>query len=99
MAWREKAAVLKRRRGLLQMSAALCIGVVAVIVPGGMDRTFMKRREAQEDKYWKSVEERLIVARAKDAEYTARGLVDPGPSSARAKKGSRSRVSSEAHEG
>jgi len=70
---------------------------VAVIVPGGMDGNFMKRREAQDDKYWKGVEERLIVARAKDADYTARELVDPG--SSRAKKGSRSLVSSEAHDG
>ncbi len=58
---------------------AVSILVAAVLIPQGMDYKQQKGKEAVENKYWTSVETRLVAARIKDEEYTKRGLIDPGP--------------------
>jgi len=70
---------MKRAQGVVQLSMASLVAVAAVVIPGGLDYEMQKRKQGSEDKYWARVEQRLTLARAKDEEYTALGIVDPCP--------------------
>lgn len=74
-----RGAQMKRAQGLVQLSMASLVAVAAVVLPGGFDYKIQKKKQNNEEKYWAGVERKLMVARAKDEEYTALGLVDPNP--------------------